>query len=212
MLKKSRFVYMILAATLLLAGCIPATEGATLDPTQAAALVSTAVAQALDAQATQIAASIPQATATLVVTTTPIPAPATATLFPTITPIVLPPTVAPSGGGSTYTKPALACDPDIGKRPYDNSGYKPGDTFDIKFTIVNTGTEKWEYAYDLSFNGGKDLTNGGFTTIQVPALAPGERFSVGPYDAWAPGEKGSHVMQFKLQGGFCYPYVAIIVE
>ena len=217
--KKYRFAYIVLIAAFLLSACIPTgSDSATINETQAAQLIESAVAQALNAQATQMAEAASLATATSVPTNTAIPAEATATLVPTITPLVLAPTatLVPSGGsgggGTTVKTYALACDPDIGKRPYDLTPYSSDDTFDIKFTILNTGTEAWPYAYDLSFNGGPDLTNGGFTTIQIPILAPGESFTVGPYDAWAPNESGRQVMQFKLQGGFCYPYVAIIVK
>lgn len=216
--KKYRFVYIVLIAAFLLSACVPTgADSATINETQAAQLIETAVAQALNIQATQNAEAVPQATTTSAPTNTAISAVATVTLVPTITPLVLAPTatLVPSsggGGGTTVKTYALACDPDIGKRPYDLTPYSSGDTFDIKFTILNTGTETWPYAYDLSFNGGVDLTNGGFTTVQIPILAPGESYTVGPYDAWAPNESGRQVMQFKLQGGFCFPYVAITVK
>jgi hypothetical protein len=216
MFKKTRFAFLIVVAALLLSACFPATtpDGATIDATQAAAMIETAVAQALNAQATQIAANAP--TEPPPPTNTPIPA-ATPTLEPTITPVVLasPTTAAASsgsGGGTTVQTYDFACDPDIGKRPYDLTEFKAGDTFDIKFTILNTGTETWPTGYDLIFNGGVDLTNGGFTTVQLPSLAPGESHTVGPYDAWAPNTSGRQVMQFKLEGGFCFPYIAITVK
>ena len=220
-LKKFSFLYIILAAVFLLSACIPtggADIGTTIDATQAAEMIAEAVAQALDAQATQIAETVPLATATVAPTNTAIPAAATNTPAPTITPLVLAPTASSSGSGgsggssgATVTYPD-ACDPDVGKRPYDLSEFKAGDTFDIKFTIVNTGTSTWPAGHDLIYNGGPDMTNGGFATVQLPEMKPGASFSVGPYDAWAPNESGRQVMQFKLEGGFCYPYVAIIVK
>jgi len=217
MLKKYRFAYMILAAALLLSACIPTgTDVATIDATQAAELIETAVAQALEAQATQIAESVPQATATVVVpeaTNTAIPAPATPTPVPTITPLVLAPTASSGGGGGTVITYPNACDPDIQKRPYDNTVFHPGDTFDIKFIIENTGTTTWAAGYDLIYFSGPIMTDGGApAAIQLPEMKPGDRFSVGPYDATAPAEKGFQVMTFKLEGGFCWPYVAINVE
>ena len=57
------------------------------------------------------------------------------------------------------------------------------------------------------------MTNGGFPAlIELPEMKPGDRFSVGPYDATAPNEKDFQVMTFKLQGGFCWPYIAINVK
>ena len=218
-LKKFSFLYIILAAVFLLSACIPtgaADAGTTIDATQAAEMIEEAVAQALDAQATQIAESVPQATATVAPTNTAIPAPATITPAPTITPLVLAPTASSSGGsgGTTVKTYALACDEGVSssKSPYDLTDFSAGDTFDIRFMIVNTGTDTWAAGYDLTYSGGPDMTNGSFTTLELPEMKPGASFTVGPYDAWAPNEKGRQVMQFNLQGGFCYPYIAINVK
>ena len=216
MLKKYRFVYVILATVFLLTACFPAatSDGLTIDATQAAELIETAVAQALNAQATQNAAAVPQATATPLPTNTPPEAlPPTHTLVPTITPLVLVPTatVASSGGG--YVPVKENCDPDIAKRPFDNTEMRPGDPFDIWFTIENTGTDTWAAGKDLVYFSGPVLTDGGVpATVQLGEMKPGARQTFGPYDATAPMEKGFHVMTFKLEGGFCWPYVAIIVE
>lgn len=219
MLKKYRFVYVILAAAFLISACFPAgtADGSTIDATQAAEMIETAVAQALSAQATQNAAAAPQATATAMPTDTPLPALPTHTLVPTITPLVLAPTaVVSSGGGGgsggTVITYPNACDPDLIKRPFDLSEYNPGDPFDIKFTIENTGTETWPAGYDLVYFSGPDMTDAGFPLLQLPEMKPGDRFSVGPYDATAPSEKGRQVMTMKLQGGFCWPYILITVK
>lgn len=221
MLKKFRFVYMILAATLLLSACFPTTtaDGTTIDATQAAQMVETAVAQALNAQATQIAESIPDATATpLPPTNTAIPAPATATLVPTITPIVLAasPTTVSSGsnsGGSNQT-PKYQCYFNGGKEPSDNSLFAAGDAFDIKFTIVNTGTATWVAGIDVKYGYNTDLTNGGVSRTEIPvALAPGQSYVIGPFDAWAPAKSGHYVMGFIVEGiDNCIPYIAIDVK
>ena len=168
----------------------------------------------MDAQATQIAESAPQATATLSVTNTAVSAPATLTPIPTITPLVLAPTatVTPqSSGGSIISE--YDCNAYIGKRPYDYQEMNPGETFDIKFTIENTGTATWESGRDLIHSYGPDFTNGQFPAgIELPEVKPGGQFSVGPYDATAPNEKGNYVMEFKLEGGFCWPVIAITVK
>ena len=226
MLKKYRFVYMALAVVLLLSACIPGTapDGSTIDATQAAALVGTAVAQALDAQATQAAASVPEASPTAVMTNTPIPAPATLTPVPTITPLVLAPTATAAsgggggggGGGGTITYPD-ACDEGVSstKKPYDLTGFKAGDPFDIKFTIVNTGTTTWAFGKDLVHVDGPDMTTAGFPFVELPEMKPGDSFTVGPYDAIAPAANKNAVnqgMYFKLEGGFCWPYIVITVK
>ncbi len=101
---------------------------------------------------------------------------------------------------------------DIQKRPYDNTEIRTGDPFDIKFIIKNTGTTTWEAGLDLIYWSGPDMTTTGFPLIELPEMKPGDQFSVGPYDAVAPNEKGFQVMTMKLEGGFCWPYVAIIVK
>ncbi|MBT3338345.1 MAG: hypothetical protein HN855_14710 [Anaerolineae bacterium] len=221
MLKKTRFVMIILAATLLLSACLPATnaDGTTIDATQAAAMIETAVSQALNAQATQLAANAAAATPVPALpTNTAIPA-ATATLVPTITPVVLASPTAVvntggSGGGTTVQTYALACDEGVSssKQPYDLTELKAGDSFDIRFTIVNTGTDTWPAGYDLIHTSGTDMVNGGYTPVQLGEMVPGASHTVGPYDATAPSDSGRQVMGFKLEGGFCFPYIAIIVK
>jgi hypothetical protein len=48
-------------------------------------------------------------------------------------------------------------------------------------------------------------------TIELPKMEPGDVFTVGPFDAVAPDDPGRYVIDFKLEGGFCYPYVAFYV-
>jgi hypothetical protein len=43
-------------------------------------------------------------------------------------------------------------------------------------------------------------------------MKPGDTFKVGPFDAEAPDAYGTYVIDFKLEGGFCYPYVVFIVN
>ena len=223
MLKKYRFAYVALAAALLLSACIPSVSpaGSTIDATQAAALVETAVAQALNAQATQIAASVPEASPTAVATNTPIPAPATLTPIPTITPLVLAATATSASGGSSSGGGAItypdACDEGVSatKKPYDLTVFKAGDPFDIKFTIVNTGTTTWAVGKDLFHVDGPDMTTAGFPFVELPEMKPGDSFTVGPYDAIAPAANKNAVnqgMYFKLEGGFCWPYIVITVK
>lgn len=219
MKKTIRIGMLLAAATLLLSACFPATspDGATIDATQAAQMIEDAVEKALDAQATENAANMPAATATLPpATETPIPAPATATPVPTITPLVLAPTatIASSSGGTTYQKPAYSCYFMSGKKPADNSIFAAGDSFDIKFTITNTGTATWVAGTDVKYAYNTDLTNGGVSRGEISAaLAPGESATIGPFDAWAPAKSGHYVMGFLVEGvGNCTPYVAIDVK
>lgn len=210
---------VMLAAALLLSACFATTEssdGATVDATEAAQMVEDAVAEAMNAKATEDAAKEPAATATQVPpTNTAIPAPPTETPIPTVTAIVLAPTatVAPAGG-AVYQTPDYYCESDTDKKPKDNSLFAPGDSFDIKFTIVNTGTKIWQAGIDVKYGYNTDLTNGGLSRTEIPvALAPGESYIIGPFDAWAPAESGHYVMGFIVEGvDNCIPYVAIDVK
>jgi len=216
-----RMLFALLAVVLLVA-CVPGAPAPSAE--EIAAAINTAVAQTIEAQGkvatsvaltvaareTETASALPQPTATL----SPLPA-----SLPTLTPIL--PTATPltisgggggggGGGSSTYE---YACDPDIHKRPFDNTEFNPNGTFDIKFTILNTGTATWEAGKDLMYASGPNLiTNPPWVTLQLGEIKPGESFSVGPYDAMAPGESGHYVMAFKLEGGFCWPYIAINVK
>jgi hypothetical protein len=130
--------------------------------------------------------------------------------LPSATPFVIAsPTKSSSGGGGgsviTYS---YACDV-IRQRPRDNAVFKPGDSFDVKWTIINTGTATWEAGYDLVYSSGPQMT--GAIYFELPRMEPGDQWSI-VMDAAAPMEKGHQVMAWKLQGGFCWPYVAIDVE
>ncbi len=202
--KTYKLVSLLLAAVFLLAACAPQ-AAPTVDTNQIVNQVMTAVAATVSAQQAQTAAAQPLATATLVSlppTKTPV--------LPTATPFVIAsPTTKPSSGGGGATVYTYDCDPDIGKRPRDNSTFHPGDSFDVKWTIVNTGTATWEAGYDLVYLSGPQMT--GATFFELPRMKPGDKWSK-VMDAVAPMQKGHHVMTWKLQGGFCYPYVAINVE
>ena len=213
-----RVIFTLLVIAIL-AACAPGEQPPSAE--ELAAQVATSVAMTIEAQgqiATSVALTVAaQETEAAEVPPTVTPTP---TQIPTITPVLVTETpvtlVAPSGGGGGggggSSTPKLSCDPDIRKRPIDNSEYRPGDTFDIKFTIKNTGTATWPAGYDLTYYSGPKLAPAFPAIIELPELKPGEMFAVGPYDAFAPAEEGKYVMTFKLQSGFCWPYIAITVR
>jgi hypothetical protein len=141
--------------------------------------------------------AVPSATATF----TEIPSP---TPLPTLTP--LPPTATIV----VRTPYPYACDV-FNKVPYDNSVFHVNTNFDIKFSLRNIGTKTWGPGADLRYSGGPNLLTANIV-YELPAVKPGE--TVGPYvyDAKTPGKPGTYVMTFKLQGGFCRPYVRIVVK
>jgi hypothetical protein len=87
-----------------------------------------------------------------------------------------------SGGGGSTTKPEYACNP-FPRLPRDNTIFRPNDEFDIKWTIVNTGTKTLRAGLDVKYNSGTKLT--GVTFVEMPELDPGEQHVVimDPYTA-----------------------------
>ena len=202
-----------MAVILLLTACAPAPPQPTQDPSDVENEVATIVALTVAAQNAQTQAAVsptPEATNTTLPTQTESAPPTPTLLLPiaTSTVIVLPTSSGGGGGGGGTTQREYACDT-IRRRPFDNTSYRPGDTFDIKWTIVNTGTKTMVAGLDLKYNSGTQMTNR--TRVELPELKPGAEFAV-DFDAVAPNKEGTYIMTFLVEGGLCYPYVAIIVE
>jgi Ig-like domain from next to BRCA1 gene len=206
----------------LMAACTP-TGGPTPTPIDIEGKVATSVAMTLEAQgqiATSVAETVAaQASATAAAmpseTPTPVPPPSTVTpVLPTATPFGTGGSSSGgsggSGGGGTTTY-SYSCDI-IHQRPIDNTEFKRTNTFDVTFAILNNGTATWDAGKDLVLlgNPGGTLINPP-GTIELPKMEPGDVFTVGPFDAQAPDDPGRYVIDFKLEGGFCYPYVAFYV-
>jgi hypothetical protein len=195
----------------LLSACQPAPP--TQNPTDVANQVATSVALTVAAQNAQTQAAVsptPEATNTTLPTQTSDVPPSPTPILPTATALVLP-TVTSSGGGGgggTTTQRDYSCDT-IRRRPFDNTSFRPGDKFDIKWTIVNTGKKTMVAGLDLKYNSGEKMTSR--TRVELPELKPDAQFAV-DFDAVAPNKEGTYIMTFVVEGQLCYPYVAIIVE
>jgi len=204
-----------LALIVLLAACAPAAA-----PTQDEAQIQQQIAESVaETVAAQNAAASEQA-AQIVPSNTPLPtqteaAPPTPTpLLPTATPFVIVPatnTVAPSGGGGgggVVVKRDYDCEA-INRRPFDNQIFKPNDEFDIRWTIMNTGTKTLRAGLDLEYVSGPSLTSKKF--VELPELKPGKSYEV-IFDAVAPAKEGTYIMTWRVEGPLCFPYTAITVE
>lgn len=204
-----RILFIALMVSILLVACAPA-QAATPDAAQIANMVETSVALTVASQNLDTAEAAPQTT------DTPVPSPTLAVVdtptpvLPTATPfVVVPPTtVSGGGGGAAPTSTGYSCDI-IHQRPFDYSVFKPGDKFDIKWTILNNGTKTMRDGLDLKYNQGPKLTS--VTRIELPELAPDDQYDL-QLDATAPDKEGNYIMTFIVEGGLCYPYVAITVE
>jgi hypothetical protein len=153
-------------------------------------------------------------TDTLVPTEIPSPTPAdTATPIP---PTLIPTLVLPTST-STVSKTDFVCDI-IEQKPLDDTKFRAGDKFDVRWTIVNTGTKKWEDETYLVYQDGPEMT--AKNSIKLPRLKPKGQYDV-VFDATAPSEAGMQVMVWAVVGPntdgdpaywMCYPYVRIIVK
>lgn len=213
---KEKILLGVMAVIVLLSACQPAVP--TQDPEDVANEVATSVALTVSAGNAQTQSAV---TPTVEATNTTLPTQTeegvvasptsleTATPLATATAMALPTTsTGGGGGGGTNTQREYSCDT-IRRRPLDNTSFRPGDTFDIKWTIVNTGTKTMVAGLDLKYNSGTQMTNR--TRVELPELKPGAQFAV-DFDAVAPTKEGTYIMTFVVEGQLCFPYVAIIVE
>lgn len=189
--ERGSFAVMVVCASLW-AACSPG-----FSPAQVQSLVQTAVAGTMESQsqmgtavALTVSAMAPLATATSSRT------PTTPTAM-SATPFVLVPTAG--------KKLVMACD--ISQRPSDETAYKPGDPFDIKWTVTNTGSKTMNAGMDFKYAGGTLLASR--TSVELPEMKPNDTFSVS-LDANAPLEKGRYVMTWIVEGGLCSTSVVIV--
>jgi hypothetical protein len=205
-----KLLFSALTVVFLLSAC-----GAPPQPTQSTVdiqnQVSTSVALTVAAQNAQTQAAlslVPQATNTTLPTQTQ-PGPASPTpIPPTATAVVLPTSASSGAGGGSTVKSEYSCNP-WPRLPYDNTIYRPNAEFDIKWTIVNTGTKTMRDGLDVKFSTGTKLTS--TDRVELPELKPGDSATV-DFDAKAPAKEGTYVMTFIVEGGLCYPYTVIVVE
>ncbi len=208
-LRKAVFVLLVAAAVL--TACAPAQTGTDQNQGQ----VATAVAMTVQAQVGSISAAVvstltaqaPAATATVSPTPIPLNLPVTDTPMATITPFVVTPASGSSGGSTGSTSAALYSCSWYEVRPTVNV-FKPGDGFNVKWVIRNTGTKDWQAGKDFNYVDGTVMS--GFKGVQLPAVKSGDSFTIA-FGAKAPTEPGFYEMRFKVEGGLCFPALDIEV-
>lgn len=207
----TRILFTALAVIFLLSACAPA-AAPTVDPAEVANQIATSVALTVASQNLETEQAIPEATFTPIPTDTPavVDTPTLVADLPTATPfVIVPPTNVPSGGGGgAPVKSDFECDI-IKRRPRDYEVFKPGDDFDVRWTIVNTGRKTLAAGLDLKFSAGTQFI--GVNRVELPKLDPGDQYEV-TFDAVAPEKPGNYIMTYIVEGGLCYPYAAITVE
>jgi hypothetical protein len=208
---KQALVGIVAGGALFLAACAPG-----MTDQQVKDLVQQSVAETVQAQngvATSVAQTVEAlAPAAPAATSTPFPTLSSVSL-PTLTPIV--PTVTPftitgggggSGGGSGGKVAEYACSFTEVKPRYNT--FKPGDYIDFVWIITNTGTKTWPSALDLDFVNGTHISP--YMGQEMPQLKSGERVTIS-FEGNAPNEPGFYHMNFKVQGGLCFPFTDIEV-
>ena len=211
MQKSMRIIVILVTLALFIGACLPAPtqpQEPQAQDTQSSqdvqSQIATAVAQTIEAQ-NQIWTSVAQ---TIEAQATP-----TFTATPFVIPTVFVPTVTPrpstGGGGGTVIKADYVCDV-INRRPFDNTEFSQGDTFDIKWTIVNTGAKSWPSGFDVKYSTGPHMAT--VNVVEIPVVMdPGDQYQI-VMDAFAPNEKGKQIEIWTVQGQLCFPYVAIVVK
>ena len=201
-------ILVSLAAAAVLAACAPGQAS----PAQVESQVGTSVAmtvQAQDGMAAAVAATLtaqaPASTATIPPTpivlslpTSSDPANATATPF-----VVVP---ASGGGSSGSGTPLYSCSVREVK-PKVNQ-FKPGDPIDVVWVITNTGSKAWPSSKDLHLMNSTVIST--YVGGELPALKPGDSTTIS-FEANAPAKPGLYGMQFKVEGGLCFPALNIEV-
>jgi hypothetical protein len=205
-----RILFTALTVIFLLSACVPS-QIETPDPDEIANQVATSVALTVASQNLETEQAQPVVTDTPVPTDTPAVIDTPTAIEPTATPfVIVPPTTVPGGGGGggVVIQPDYACNA-ISRRPFDYQVFKPGDEFDVRWTIVNTGKKTMAKGLDLKYSAGKQFID--VDRVELPELKPGAEYEV-IFDAVAPSKEGKYVMTYLVEGGLCYPYAAISVE
>lgn len=204
-----KIFFTALAVLFLLAACMPA-QVETPDPAEIANQVATSVALTVASQNLETQQAAPVATNTPLPTDTPAVIDTPTAILPTATPFVIVPATSASGGGGggTVVQANYSCNV-TSRRPYDYQVFKPGDEFDVRWTIVNNGRRTMIAGLDLKYSIGEQFVS--VDRVELPELEPGEDYTV-EFDAVAPNRPGNYIMTYIVEGGLCYPYAAITVE
>ncbi len=166
---------MLLCLVLLLTACGPSAENESV--------ISTAVAQTVEAAQLASSTSTPEP---------PLPTPP-----PTLTPAAVD---TPTEGPTLTSAPS---DPDcihamfVSEYPPDRTVFKPNEEFTKTWTIRNEGTCTWDYSYRLIFWSGD--TMGAATYYNLPEVVPpGDDISIS-IQLTAPAEEGFYTNYWRLQ-------------
>jgi hypothetical protein len=223
----SRFLSLLLLASLLFAGCTPFSPAPL--PTQPPGIIDTIIAATYSA--IQAQTPLPTATETPTPTLTPTRTPppptitptptptfifilATATPFPTLTPL---PTFSSggggsSGGGSSSGSSKYSCH-FVSQIPENGTRMGSRNDFDWEITLINTGERKWPVEDKYMYVRGDKFHR--YSEYNFPEeVVSGQEITL-IVDMEAPKEPGSYLTTWALNVNgetFCYFSLQIIVE
>ena len=176
-----RTAIAVIAVALLISACGPS------QPSQSA--ISTAVAQTVQAQNQNTAATLPASTPTSFRLTD-----APATLAPVLTAVAETPLTQSTQAAVELCTASAAF---VGENYPDGTIIQPGVTFTKIWHIQNTGTCPWDKSWKLVFNGGDQI--GAATSYNLPQSAqPGQTVDV-PIMLTAPTLDGSYKGEWLLK-------------
>jgi len=210
-MRRNPMILVVLA--FVLAACFPGQNTVDVQP-----LVNTAVAQTMEAER-RIAESVAQTVAAQQVLATPsVEFTPTTTALPTatyeiitlITDTPLPPPEQPtSAPAPPAVKQPYSCFVNT-RSPANLEEIRAGAPFEIRWTVINTGTRTWNSGVDVKFESGVKMTNA--SRVEIPVkLAPNESYKIS-LNANAPGKKGVQRMTWVVEGNMCYAQVVITVK
>jgi hypothetical protein len=226
MIRKIRnsLIFILLAGIILLAGCSLIGAQTTVAPTTDEKAMRTEVAETIVAKITYESAltSVAGPTNTQVPTNTAL-LPATATLQPENTAAQAMPTMTATSTSAPISGPGLApvksptFYPDraelVGQEPADWTVFRPGEEFDLKWTIKNTGSRAWTTEYYYRYLSGPAGTSGSqFMVTNAAGVGDTVLLIV---DMVAPSEPGNYTStwQFINNDGVAFftPYFSFTV-
>jgi len=198
-------ILVALALTTVLTACAPAQA-----PVDVQSQVATQVAMTVQSQgdfaaavAGTLTAQVPVPTATVSPTPIVLSLPTTDPAIATVTPFVV---VPASGGGTGSGTPLYSCSWREVKPK--NNQFKGLDPIDVVWVITNTGSKPWPDAKDLHLMNSTVIST--YSGQELPALKPGQSTTIS-FEANAPKKPGLYGMQFKVEGGLCFPALNIEV-
>ena len=233
MYKPTRAVFILLTLALFLGACLPAAQQPEVKPVQntpagiidVQSQINTSVAQTVEAQG-QISTFVAQ---TMEAQATPVPS---VTPIPTFTPFTLA-TVTNTpwagggtggsggggGGGSSGPSNTGAYDCEItNTKPYDGDRiWRPGDSFDVTWTLKNVGTKKIPAGAYFTYIGGDVIS--GTPAFTLGYEVPLQKTFTVTIEVTVPQVSGLEKKQFTMQWALvfagvklCRPYIAIFVQ